>query len=58
MSGNVVYSEKRCSGCGKISWDSQTGNYRETHVDRRGKSVSCDTNGEHMQFDADNNRVD
>lgn len=42
----MALTEKRCSGCGKISWDSDLGSYNETHVDpKTGKDVKCDTNG-------------
>lgn len=52
----VVFQEKCCSTCGKISWDSQTGGYNETH-EVRGKISKCDTNGEHRKYDENNNRV-
>lgn len=43
----MALTEKRCSVCGKISWDSDFGSYRETHVDKKtSKDVPCDTNGE------------
>ena len=39
-------TEKWCSVCGKISWDSDFGSYHERHDDpKTGKSVPCDTNG-------------
>jgi hypothetical protein len=42
--------EKKCSTCGKFSWDSSTGSYNETHdvKNRRGDVIGtakCDTNG-------------
>lgn len=56
MAGAVVFTEKCCSGCGKINWDSQTGNYQQTH-EIKGKTVKCDTNGEKRDYDAKNERV-
>jgi hypothetical protein len=44
----MALTEKKCSVCGKFSWDSDSGSYRERHdVKRRGVTVSepCDTNG-------------
>lgn len=38
-------TEKKCSVCHKISWDSDFGSYNETHQDKNGKTVKCDTNG-------------
>lgn len=38
--------EKKCSYCGKFSWDSSSGLYNETHVNKStGKTENCDTNG-------------
>jgi DNA-directed RNA polymerase subunit N (RpoN/RPB10) len=38
--------EKRCSSCGKVSWDNTFGSYNERHEDKTtGRSVKCDTNG-------------
>lgn len=38
--------EKKCSVCGKFSWDSASGSYHETHFNqRRQKTENCDTNG-------------
>lgn len=42
----MALTEKRCSVCGKISWDSDFGTYNETHETTDGKTVKCDTNGE------------
>lgn len=42
----MALTEKRCSVCGKINWDSDFGIYNETHEDKNGKTVKCDTNGE------------
>jgi hypothetical protein len=44
-------TEKRCSVCGKINWDSDFGTYDETHEDKSGKTVKCDTNGETIVSD-------
>ena len=41
------FVEKRCT-CGKISWDSETGSYKEKHEVPDGyfvRDVWCDTNG-------------
>lgn len=53
---DVVYTEKWCT-CGKISWDSDTGSYNETHVNDKGKTENCNTNGATKNYDADNNEV-
>lgn len=42
----MALTEKRCSVCHKISWDSEFGSYNETHTDKKGNDVKCDTNGE------------
>lgn len=52
----IVFTEKSCSVCHKISWDSQTGGYDETH-EVKGKTVKCDTNGEKRDYDENNERV-
>lgn len=52
----VVFTEKCCSGCGKINWDSKTGGYKEEHT-IKGKTSKCDTNGEVRKWDENNNRV-
>lgn len=43
----MAFVEKKCSVCGKFSWDSDFGSYHERH-DVKGKpgvSAPCDTNG-------------
>jgi hypothetical protein len=52
----VVFTEKCCSGCGKLNWDSRTGGYGEEHT-LKGKTSKCDTNGEVRKWDENNNRV-
>ncbi|WP_167969266.1 hypothetical protein [Lentzea indica] len=37
--------EKKCSVCGKFSWDSDFGPYHERHENKKGVSEPCDTNG-------------
>lgn len=54
--GKVVFTEKCCSGCGALNWDSQSGSYGNTH-EVKGKTVPCDTNGEVRKWDENNNRV-
>lgn len=45
----MALTEYRCSGCGKISGDSESPPYNETHVDpKTSKTVKCDTNGPSM----------
>lgn len=39
--------EKSCSGCGKISWDSHVGMYKETHTNTANQIVKCDMSGDH-----------
>lgn len=56
MPGPVVFTEKCCGGCGKLNWDSKTGNYNEEHT-INGKTSKCDTNGEIRKWDKDNIRV-
>ncbi|RDI20334.1 hypothetical protein [Lentzea flaviverrucosa] len=42
----MALTEKKCSVCGKFSWDSDFGAYREEHENpRTGKTEKCDTNG-------------
>lgn len=41
-----IFIEKWCSMCGKLSWDSQSGYYNETHVNpRNGANYPCNMNG-------------
>lgn len=48
----MALTEKRCSVCQKISWDSDFGNYNETHTNpKTGKEEKCDSNGETMVSD-------
>lgn len=56
LMSEVVFTEKCCSLCGKINWDSNTGGYNEEHK-IGGKTMKCDTNGEKRRWDANNNRV-
>lgn len=53
----VVFTEKCCSVCGKINWDSDTGGYRDTHKDKKGNEQACDIIGEVRRWDKNNNRV-
>lgn len=59
MAGEVVFTEKRCSrpNCGKLNWDSETGGYGEDCADPNYAGKKCDTNGEVLKWDKDNNRV-
>jgi hypothetical protein len=42
----MALTEKSCSVCGKISWDSDFGSYNETHENpKTGKTEKCNTNG-------------
>jgi hypothetical protein len=41
---NKVFVEKFCSICGKISWDSESGDYNETHQ-VRSRTVPCNDKG-------------
>lgn len=42
----MALTEKTCSVCGKFSWDSDFGSYREEHVNpKTHKTENCDTNG-------------
>jgi hypothetical protein len=47
----MALTEKRCSVCQKISWDSDFGTYNETHEDKDGDTVKCDSNGETIVSD-------
>lgn len=53
----VVFTEKCCSHCHQINWDSTSGGYGEdcTAAGREGKK--CDTNGEVRKWDENNNPV-
>lgn len=45
---NENYTERRCSVCNKISWDSDGGtyHYNESHVNQEtGNKEQCDTHG-------------
>lgn len=57
MAGPVVYTEKCCSVCGKVNWDSDTGGYRETHQLKGKPEQACDIIGEVYRYDANNQRV-
>jgi len=52
----VVFTEKCCSVCNKINWDSETGGYQEIHK-IKGKEFKCDTNGEVRKWDENGKRV-
>jgi len=52
----VVFTEKCCSVCSKINWDSETGGYQEIHK-IKGKEFKCDTNGEVRKWDKNGKRV-
>lgn len=45
----MAFEERCCSYCGKINWDSETGNYNEKHIVFKGtpaeKEVECDSSG-------------
>jgi hypothetical protein len=57
----MYFTEKCCSVCGAVNWDSLQGNYHNDHIIRGGrddgKLKSCDTNGEVRKWDAHGNRV-
>lgn len=53
----IVYTEKCCSHCGKINWDSDTKGYGEECNARGREGKKCDTNGETRNWDEKNNRV-
>jgi hypothetical protein len=53
----VVHTEKCCSHCGIINWDSQTGGYSEDCTAAGREGQKCDTNGEVRKFDENGNRV-
>jgi hypothetical protein len=48
---DVIFVEKFCSVCGKMSWDSTTGDYNETHeIGRRHpRTVACNTVGTQVE---------
>jgi len=43
-----IFVELFCSVCRKMSWDSQTGDYNETHQMGR-RTVPCNTNGTRVE---------
>lgn len=56
----MAFTEKCCSKCNQVNWDSMQGDYENDHTLTKGKSVtleSCDTNGEVRKWDAHGNRV-
>lgn len=53
----IVFSERCCSHCGQINWDSETGAYGETCTAKNNEGKRCDTNGFQANYDKDNNRV-
>lgn len=53
----IVFTEKCCSRCGKLNWDSETGGYNEDCDKPTAKTTKCDDNGEVRNFDENNNPV-
>lgn len=54
---SIVYTEKCCSHCGQINWDSKTGSYGENCTADGREDKKCDTNGTVANYDANGNRV-
>lgn len=54
----MYYTEKACSGCGVVNWDSLQGNHEHEHEvkDKKGRGtgvfVKCNTNGNETKHDA------
>ncbi len=59
----MFFTEKCCSVCGVVNWDSMQGNHDHQHElrDRKGRPsgefAKCDMNGEVRKFDGHGNRV-
>lgn len=53
----IVFTEKCCSHCGRINWDSKTGGYNETCIAEGREDQKCDTNGVVANYDENNDRV-
>lgn len=53
----IVFTEKCCSHCGQINWDSETGGYNEVCTAKGNEGKKCDTNGLKADYDEKNNRV-
>jgi len=57
----MAYTEKHCSVCGAVNWDSLQGKHHNVHSIRKpGKPVKvedCDTNGEEHQWDAHGHQI-
>jgi hypothetical protein len=54
----MAYTEKACSVCGVVNWDSLQGNHHQEHEinDKKGRRtgtfVKCDTNGTETKYDS------
>lgn len=56
----AYYTEKACSVCGTVNWDSIRGGYKNKHeliMKKSKKSMPCDTNGTVMKWDQHGNVV-
>lgn len=53
----VVFTEKCCSHCGTLNWDSETGIYLNDCTAKGREDKRCDTSGEVRKWDENNNRV-
>jgi hypothetical protein len=59
----MAYTEKCCSVCGVVNWDTMQGNYKNEHelADRKGRGSGefrkCDTNGEVRKYDGHGRRM-
>lgn len=53
----IVFTEKCCSHCGKINWDSDSKGYGEYCDKPERAGMKCDINGEVRNWDEKNNRV-
>jgi hypothetical protein len=57
MDSEIVFTEKACSRCDRLNWDSTTGDYNEDCTAEGFKGQKCDTDGQVFNFDKDNNLI-
>jgi hypothetical protein len=57
MTGDVVFTEKRCSRCDRLNWDSETGSYNETCTAKGYQGKPCNIDGRVHKWDAEGNEV-
>jgi hypothetical protein len=58
----MAFTEKCCSVCGVVNWDSMQGNHGHSHENNGTKrdkipTHTCDTNGEVRKWDAHGHRI-